>query len=375
MPGEEPLKRLSEYLTAFIEGLTRPSLPALAGMILVAGASLAACFWLITPELFSGPGYGYFVENVNDEYSFISADVLRLQQNPPDDPVVLYFGTSSLREALSSRGHLEELLQERLDRKVKVLNLTAGGLTHWEITAMLDGLLEDIKGVVVLPCSPAVLNESGDRLDEITQSPRLALFSPDLQEERELLGFEKRGELSGNFFRDNYRFFVARLVPVLRHALKGRQWRDFHAGDKWRDPNEAEMAGFIRLRGQWVDEIAERGDLNAEAYRRILGRIRENPDLNVVLLASVSNPKTNDWVRSLPGYPAAQGRYEGYVESFLAGERTIYRDYEAPLGLAPEDFKDTVHFKNPKARERFTEYLADDLAEIFRAGPELMEAP
>ena len=367
------MDRLREYWKAFFGGLTQPSLPALLGMLLVACLAVLASMKLVTPHFFSGPGYGIFVEDSNDEYAFLTADILRIQENPPEIPVVLYFGTSSLREALTSRGHLEELLQERMGRKIKVFNLTAGGLTHWEISAMLDSTLNLVHGVVVLPCSPAVLTEYKDRLSEITDSPRLALRSPSLEKERSLIGLDLRGPGSGNFFRDNYQFFVARLVPMLKYSIKGRQWRDFHAGDKWRDPNEAELRRFIEVRALWVARMSECGDFNAEAYQRLLDRLEKKPNLHISLLENVANPKTNDWVRSLPGYEAAQATYEGYVDRFLAGERRSFHNYETTLDLKPEDFKDTVHFKNPHSRERFTELLADDLAAIFAANPELLE--
>src|ERR1041385_9096177 len=145
---------MKQQLKEFAGGLTEPSLPALMGTIGVALMTAALCAWKLTPAFFTGRAANYLMKNSKDGDLYISSEVMRLMESPPNKPALIAIGDSMIRESISSADELRRdvAINGGIDMDVRLL--LAGAVTQWEELAIADCLPGRIRGVVLLEVSP-----------------------------------------------------------------------------------------------------------------------------------------------------------------------------------------------------------------------------
>ena len=87
--------------------------------------------------------------------------------------------------------------------------------------------------------------------------------------------------------------------------------------------------------------------------------------MDLVLLESVRNPSYLSYIEATPDAKEYLERYCRDVETFAEKQGVPYLELGKTIQLEHDDFVDTSHMRNPKARRRYTEALAQKLADMF----------
>ncbi len=348
----------------FYKGATRPSLPALLGIVLVMGTLLLLCLAALTPDFVGAHAPGYFMVSEKDDYAYISAETLAIRRSKPSGPSVVIVGASGVREACSDVGHIEDRLAETLGHPVNVFLLAAPNLTTWEQTWIAETLLGSFHGILVMDLSPRKMTHGTEFLAGLAKSPRLALPIKGLADELLLAGLEPSRN-SGNFFLDNYRFFLARPSATLNIA-RGPFKAKLHRSGDWRVFNEKQWAAAIERLAAYNRPYRQNSEANLEVIGRMLGRLKTNPDVQAVLIETAQNQRLRDAASEVP-------ELRGWLEQYAADIGVLVREQGVPYwrldeeaGLTPEDFVDTSHLQSAQAMRRYAEVLADRLAPLLK---------
>ncbi len=356
------------WLGEFVWGATKPSLPALAGSILVAVALFAGCIFSITPELVGGAGRGYFVRNDEDHYAGLTAEALHLGRTVPNAPSVVLIGASSTREAFSTKAELERLLLEETGESFAVYNLTSDGITHWEVGALWDIIGGKFPGMIVVEVSPLNLSRNPADLEDMGRDWRFALDSPSFTEELRIAGVDIP-ERTGNYFLDHRRFFLARPV-VLLNLLRGPIAIKPHRAEEWRTVSGAEFERAAARTGRWRETYRANREANVAVYDRLTARMTAGAEVKVLLVNSTRNPAADALNFATDEHRALLDAYEADAERLARGPGIDYADLRDEAALTPSDFVDASHIKSPEARSRYTRALAKHLAALWRGDSE-----
>lgn len=346
----------------FVRGATRPSAGALLGTLCVTAGLIALCAWRITPQLLANHP-GYFELDERDEFPSLTAGALKIAVDPPDGIDAVIIGDSAIREAVTDPADLERLINQKTNRPVHVKFLAAGGLTQWGMIGVSDAIREHVKGVVLLEISPMNLGRPPEEAGDFTRV--VALPSEAYRDEVRAAGVRPPPGV-GNYFLDNYRFFVARPAAVgnlFQGPVQSQQHQEEHKVP-WSDKDWKRSFGRI---WNWTASYDGNAARNLAIYRRMIERLRKNPDITVVLYKCIENPRNISQWRDKPAILDAVRKYDADVAAWrrkmTPGVPLL--DIGAEAQLVPEDFWDSFHMMDDKARARFTSKLAEDVVRLL----------
>jgi len=343
----------------FIRGATRPSLGALLGAACVGAALLGVCAWGITPHLIATKP-GYFEVDKRDEFAHLTARTLQIAESPVDGTSVVIIGDSSVREAISSPEDLEQQLLEKSGQHVTVKLLAAGGLTQWGTVAITDNIRDHIKGVVLLEISPYNLSMDEEPLTEYERT--VAVESEAFRDEIRKFGLTPPPH-TGNYFIDNYRFFVARpacLWNLVYEPLNPPQ----HFIEHPRAWSRRQWARAYARVWAWVPHYDENKARNLAIYQRMIERLRKNRGITVALYETIESPQIQSLAHG-SNDKKTKARYYTDMAAFLHENHLELLDVASEAEVGNRDFWDPFHMMTDNARRRYTAALANRLAELL----------
>ncbi|MDM8559128.1 hypothetical protein [Candidatus Parabeggiatoa sp. HSG14] len=366
------LNRWRELGHDFLDGATKPSLPALLGTLGVASTLFLLFVTLLTPDIMATKGYGYFFDSPIDDYAYLTSETLRISKTAPPHPSIILMGASNIQEAVYAK-YLEKQLQEKLKQPITVYKLTAGGLFLREQICLLDKIRNRFQGIVVLQVTPTrrLAFDRGHLIENITGHSRLAMYCPKFDEEMRLAGVEPV-KWKGNYFLDHYKFFMARLPALLKNIVTGPvQWSPQNAED-WRPPTKKQWERSLKTLVQWQETYHENRDANFGVYKRLVQLLREN-GIEIAFLEGIRNPAAESIIFAKSSVVKIYNEYQSDVTKFAQNMKVPYWNLAKFANFKPEDFIDHIHLKRREARHRYTEILAIRIADML--SKQLKESP
>ena len=309
----------------------------------------------------SGPHAAVLAQDPLDDYEFGTTQALRLMQSPPRGPHVALIGTAAMREALTPDGDIAARLSRGLGRPMPVIDFMSGGQSGIEMAAFADSLGRDFEGVVVLGVSFSRLAADSSELANLVKEPRLAFVSPAADAEIRAAGFTPPVR-TGNYFIDNYKFFVARYRSTLWNLLTGRTPE--HATRTYlgrASADEAQWRSDAAILKARTSHYDERADGNLGAMDRLVRLFPDRSKVKIVLLEIPLNPKAQEEVLGRDFVAKHRAR----LQAFADREGVLYWDLNQTAGLTPNDFQDWAHINSASAQDRWTGQLTDRLAVLI----------
>jgi hypothetical protein len=311
----------------------------------------------------SGPWAAMLAQDGLDDYEFGTTDALRLMQNPPRGPHVALIGTAAMREALTADSDIAARLSRGLGRPMPVIDFMSGGQSGIEMAAFADSLGPDFQGVVVLGVSFSRLAADSSELAKLVEEPRLAFASKAADAEIRAAGFTPPAR-TGNYFLDNYKFFVARFRTTLWHLVTGKAPEHITRTYLGRAPADAKQwasdAAILKARIAHYDERAES---NLGAMKRLIALFPDRSKVKIVLLEIPLNPQAQDEVLGRDFVRKHRAR----LQAFADREGVLYWDLNQTAGLTPDDFQDWAHINKASAQDLWTGELTDRLQTLLTA--------
>lgn len=348
--------------SAFMEGLTRPSLPAACLTIVLASAMLWSATWIVTPTFFADHA-GYFAPRPQENYTFTTAKAILAGRAPRDQLAVTIMGASAHREGISSDAKMTQLLHQGSGLPIRFNNLTASALSQHEIVALCDQLGEGYQGVVVIGCSIFRMARDPDERVEWILRPRVGVTSAWLDDEASRMNVERPAP-TGWYFIDQAGFLGVRLPYLFRNLVRGpikprtHSYIDMDAIDEqqWDERVEAVRALFRS------PDRPDPGDIEA-MWLRLRDRLRSRGPVEIVLLDAPTNPRFIEQAVGTDVFAAYQSR----MASFADEHGLHYWNLNEESRLEPGDFFDWVHLSSTDAQERFTKALANRLNTLIHS--------
>ncbi len=308
------------------------------------------------------PSAALLAQDPLDDYEFGTSQALRLMRAPPRGPHLALIGTAAMREALSADQDIESRLSGDLGRTLPVIDFMSGGQSGIEMAAFADSLGRDFEGVVVLGVSFSRLAADSSELAKLVEEPRLAFVSPAADAEVRAAGFAPPAR-TGNYFLDNYKFFVARYRTTLWHLITGeapvhatRTYLGRAAADarQW-----ASDAAILKAR---TAHYADRADGNLGAMDRLVQLFPDRRKVKIVLLEIPLNPRAETEVLGSDFVAGHRARLRAFAEK----EGVLYWDLNESAGLTPADFQDWAHINTTSGQERWTGQLIEKLVSLIQ---------
>jgi hypothetical protein len=351
-------ERRRGFWSGLLEGASRPSWTALVGSLAVGALWILLALVLVTPETLADHGGGFLA--VGDGRTRLTGEVLRLRREADDRPLVLLVGVSSLEEALTHPDDLEARIVAELGSPVRVVPLMVGELLPAEVVAILDAVPAGRRGALVLTAGPRMLSHPRWHLEARLGLIRFGFDSEAFREEVARTGLEPLAH-RGIYALDHLDFLLTQR-PTLERRLLGRPTRPFHPFDGQPPPTDEE----IRTRVGWNAGRKSDYEENREAGLETLGRavelLRAKGDYEVIVLRPPRNPR----LAPVTHPPELAASHEARLRRFAAEIGASLLDTRAGVELTEADFHDHVHLSSRAARERFTAWLAESLAEALR---------
>jgi hypothetical protein len=342
---------------SFLDALAKPSWGSTLGAISIAVGLLIACVLLITPARIARLNPGYLLNFSKDGHGLVSWRAFRIVEAGPQPPAVALLGASSMFRAITSETDVASVIHERSGRAVPVYNLTAGGLSPWEMASLMDLTGERFNGAIVIGIGAELLATPRSELQSLAKHPRLAFGTPVFDEEVRIAGFDPQ-ERTGNYFIDNSQFFTARIGAVGRlitgpiDLSRLSDTRRILDQETWRFQVDRVSAG-IR------DGYPAFARDNLEVVERLIARARERGDVRIALLVTPINP------RALAEFePGSQERFLADARTFAAKVGAELWELDDDSNLKAEDFDDWCHLGDKAVRARYTRVLSEHIAEF-----------
>ncbi|MEZ4320683.1 MAG: hypothetical protein R3F61_24595 [Myxococcota bacterium] len=340
----------------FLQGLTTPSVSALAGaagtVYLLAGLSVA----LVGPGWLTHGNVRWLASGPEDDYAYVTASVLDRTLSP--DPTaqsretVVILGGSGTRESLTDEADIEHRLAERLGRSVDVLDMTTDAQTVIEGA----GLLETVDArplLVVMGLGGHALATTADDLYTPYSMPRLGFRSPVVDSEFEQLGWPPLRE-TGWPLVDNRDFYLVRLPYLPVNLLRGGTSRAQHRylGLPPLEPDQI-RTDFADL----LDAMRANRDLHLGVVGRSIDRVRAGGGEVVILEA----PASEAWFGT-PEESSFYAEVRASFANFTASRQVPLWNLDTEARLVHDDFRDPAHLNNTAAQARYTNALVDRIA-------------
>jgi hypothetical protein len=352
-----------DALRIFIENLTTASLTSLFTAIAVCGAAILSAVIFLKEDVMLSPSAAVLAQDPLDDYEFGTSQALRLMRSPPQGPHLALIGTAAMRETLTADDDIAGRLARGLGRPMPVIDFMSGGQSGIEMAAYADSLGRDFQGVVVLGVSFSRLAADSAELAKLVDEPRLAFVSPAADAEIRAAGFAVPAR-TGNYFIDNYKFFVARYRTTLWHLLTGKA--PVHATRTYlgRPPADARQwasdAAILKARTAHYDD---RADNNLGAMERLVRMFPDRSKVKIVLLEIPLNPRAE---REVLGSDFV-ARHRARMQAFAQKEGVLYWDLNQSAGLTPADFQDWAHVNTASGQDRWTTQLIDRLLPLLQS--------
>jgi len=369
--AESQIHPRPRFPSQFFGALTRPSAAGLLGTLLVAMLWFACCACFLTrhllahhPQYLAGSGF-------MDESTFITADVLRICEGPPEELGVTIIGNSAVRDAITDEADLSERLSRKAGRNVNVHILAAPRLDLWNMVCVGDAICGHTHGLAVLQISPYDLATNPRT---IRKPLLLALDSPALDAELQIHHYRPRPHCD-NYFFSQYQFFAAReeAIANLWQPPAPRELHQMRIKGSREPLQGSELAAILDAQLNGYGTCAEQ---NMQVYQRAIKHLKDDGGIGVVLLEMPTNPRTMESMFHDPQRPRQRELYENY----LLDRQRLSRQAGIPIldlaeeaGLEAGDFKDYTHLNGQEghsqtdARERYAQTLAGHLAALLAA--------
>jgi len=366
------LHPLPRFRTQFVEGLARPSAHGLLGTLLVVILLVIGCACCLTrhllahhPEYLAGSGPA-------DESTWITAETLRICEEPPQELSVTIIGNSAVRDAITDETDLSARLSQLAGRRVDVHLLAAGRIDLWNIVCLSDAICGHARGLAVLQISPYDLATDAETIEK----PRLTLGLDSAALDDELRRRQRRPPgHCGIYFFSQYRFFAAREGALANLWQPAPQWV-LHPARAPRLKDSSRGPALTTILDEQLRTYWNCADQNMQVYQRTIGHLRRDGGLGVALLEMPTNPRTTELMFHDPQRPQQQRLYARY----LLDRQSLGRDAGVPIfdlaeeaGLEAGDFKDYTHLGGPEGqntaggRERYSQALARHLGPLLPA--------
>ena len=368
-PGvaELPSERRTRAWQAFLDGLTKPSRGATAATLATVFVGFAICAITFTEGFVAGPFHRYLAWGRTDTQLEVTSRALAVRSMELDGPAVFILGSSGIREAISNSEDLQGLLGERSPDAPVVCNLSSFDQTTVEMFALADMLPEKFDGVVLLGINPCDVGAGPQQHHAGAKNGfdlRFGFRSPAVDAEAIASGHDLP-PVTGNYFVDNYRFFLPRLPYLFRNLAFGVPEEEHHP---W-----AEIGGPIDENGwdlqaervkRLVDDYHAQLNKTLDYYARMINDLKTRGDVKVVLLESPICPRC---IEETIGEPFWE-QHVANMSDFAERSSVRYWNLNDEAGLTNDDFYDYVHIFNPDAQMRYTTALSEELLTLFTPG-------
>jgi hypothetical protein len=348
----------------FVKGFTRPSLASLAIIFSVNTlAFLILCFFL-TPDLLSGQAGRYLPMDPFDEYAFLTYKVLDARYSETPDIVIL--GNSVTVRCVAEEKRLAKMFVEHTGLTAPIIyDLSVDGQTVWEMAAIGEQLPPQFHGVLVFGVDVGLLAKDIDALADHIGNPRIGFSSEALEDEARFVGLKVPGKI-GNYFIDNWSFFLLRAGQISRNVFVSGPQRDGDPLDiPWmKEPldDEAVWDEAIELDLPKIRKVYDsQGRANLAVIGRIIKKLKARTSASFILAESPINPR---WYRDPNG--------KKFFEQFHNDLRLFATEHEMEFISVNEgtkffegEFFDPVgHLRTREARERCSKVIAAKVVEV-----------
>lgn len=338
----------------FWAGLTEPSgRVTLAALVLSFAVlyGLVAALDLTAEHLRRSPGD--FALRTTDDYAFATARALDLAA--ARGPVVVVLGASGVRESLTSPEALSERVAARgVSAEVHVVGSADQTMAE---SAGLIGIAPPGPGLVVLSVGSVRLAPLPQHAEIPLRNPRLGLDLPETRRMAEARGLRADWRSPGAWLGPWGTFAAPRAFEVLRSRVFGPRPERLHYFDGM--PGKADRAMYAAYESYL--EVVPAEEI-ARGYRDLLATIAlaEGRGYDVVTVKTPTDP-------SFFGPTAAARMAE--IDAALAADlaRDGIEQWE-PLQVPASALYDWVHPSDPEWRARWTDALAQKIAERMSEG-------
>jgi hypothetical protein len=345
---------------AFRRGLVEANAVSLA-LALALGALPYVLLTFVVDEAFvASPRGRVLVTGPRDAGHQLTANLLSVRLDPPEEPQVYVFGASTVRNAVDV-ARLETELRAAAGRPVRVLGMASGLQRPLEALAMVEALPAEASGVVVVGVGAPSLSYDSGHLRSLVAEPRTGFRYERIEQEARAAGVATPPR-SRWYVWDNRRYFLPRLTSALHHAVVGAPvWVPMPQHGR-RPPSDETLQKLFGL-------AARRFEVNEEARREsldVLGKLadafRVRPRLRLVLLEDTIHPAH----RGRPEYARAVDGLRRIVAPFARERGIPFLQLQERAGITADDFADVVHLRSADAAARFTHELAAEVAPLLR---------
>ena len=328
---------------------------------------IAICAFTFTETFVAGPYHRYLAWGPSDTQLEVTSRAISLRQMELEGPAVFVLGSSGIREAISNSEALQWMLRENTEERPAVHNLSSFDQTTVEMFALADMLPDRFDGVVLLGVNPCDLGAGPEQHHLGAKNDfdlRFGFRSPAVDAEARASGLELP-IVTGNYFFDNYRFFLPRLPHLFENLAFGPPDLAHHA---WTSLDGAiDEAGWDlqaeRVKRLIADYQSELG-ASLDYYRRMISDLRTRGDVEVVLLESPICPRCIEETMGEDFYR----EHLTNMADFARHSGAMYWNLNEEAGLSNDDFYDYVHIFSTDAQDRYTSALGRQLCTLFPDG-------
>lgn len=212
---------------AFAQGLSKPSACSLATACLTAAA---LCVWAATtiePDFMIRHGW-IFADSARDPHVTATQRALLLNADRGEKPSLLLLGNLARRAAIDDKALRDEFAAVQIEDQ-RVFDLRTPDQTLWETLTLIDRIPRAAHGRAALVLVPDALEASPHDLALARRQPRLALRSPSVQIELDMLNRSDEN-LRGQYFYDNHVYFLNHAVTAVTNLWRGAPAADESTG-------------------------------------------------------------------------------------------------------------------------------------------------
>lgn|GEM_PF-3574666 len=349
----------NNFVTAFLTGLTKPSVLSVSLAVLTPMAVVAAAVFA-GPKLMASDAYVYFMSHSFDTHTMASHRVMKgVGRNKPTAAIL---GTSVMVYCVMDGPDLNQTMG--LGDDFYVASVPTASQNAFEMAAILDRLDPYAGSVVVIGLNPGMFTkeitpDENSLVYSVVEKPKLAFYSDVLSDEIKLIG-NKPPFKTGIYTIDNIEFFMARRKAMLMNIMSG--------GTPYGDPLDAPWIEKVNSPHHWEEEKANLSemivdyDANAPAHFEVLARMIEKaqaePGVEIVIAEAPTNP---GW------YEIEEGRdffekFNSDLQAFAKQYNATYASLSASARLNKADFADFEgHLVTHDAQERCTSALGQSI--------------
>lgn len=352
---EKTIKPLRQFIAGLIEGLFRPTPVSLFVVLLTV-------VWIVigfTPQIFSLIPHEYFIRRPRVLDVQASQKALQLRFATANQLTVTLLGASSLHEALLGEDKMAQQLSSRLGRPVTLKKITVRGVKIFDLLRFVDQIPSAYKGIVLICVSTEKYEDPEKSLH------RFPLASPSYTQEISKLGISPSFK-TGVFLIDNYRFFTARSRIFAKALIFGPVRPVTYYGDGLKlseqNPRKRRIVSKAKQLPQLYKKYSPR---NFQTLSLLFSTLEEkgiygiylHPPRNLeFLLPLYESIDRSDYLSSI----------ENDITKFAENSGITYWNLNDKRYFHYDDFRDSSHLTNTKARTRYSEMLLDKLYHLIQ---------